>query len=102
MRLLPAAALLASLALSVNASSAELSLEPDTPHYFENFDPGQKPWQPGQALNIEEVFKNYQYFEIRFLNGGAEIQVRRYIQNQREGETRYSVMPDGSLAKIGP
>lgn len=102
MRLWAAAALLACLALPVNAAPVEFSFEPDTPHYFENFEPEQKPWHPGQALNIEEVFKNYQYFEIRFLNNGAEIQVRRYIQSQREGETRYRIMPDGSLAKIGP
>lgn len=95
-----AVAALACIALSANAAPAELSFEPDTPHYFEYFDPEQKPWQPGQALNIEEVFKNYQYFEIRFLNNRAEIRVWRYIQNQREGEVRYRVLPDGSLAKI--
>jgi hypothetical protein len=95
-----AVAALACIALSVNAAPADLSFEPDTPHYFENFEPEQKPWQPGQALNFEEVFKNYQYFEIRFLNNGAEIRVRRYIQNQLEREVRYRVLPDGSLAKI--
>jgi hypothetical protein len=91
---------LACIALSVNAAAAGLSYEPDMPHYFEHFDPEQKPWQPGQSLNIEEVFKNYQYYEIRFLKQGAEIQVQRFINNQRDRSERYQVMPDGSLQKI--
>lgn len=86
--------------MTMNAASAELSYGPDTPHYFEHFDPEQKPWQPGPELNIEEVFKNYQYFEIRYLKQGAEIQVQRYIQNQRVVGERYRIMPDGSLEKI--
>jgi hypothetical protein len=93
-----ALALLACL-LAVNAASAQ-SFEPDTPHYFDHFDPEQKPWQPGPALNIEEVFKNYQYYEIRFLKQGSEIQVRRYIKNQRDSDGRYRILPDGSLDKI--
>jgi hypothetical protein len=95
-----AAAVLACIAFFANASPAVLSFELDTPHYFENFDPEQKPWQPGQALNIEEVFKNYQYFEIRFLNQGNVIEVRRYIQNQRDRAERYRILPDGALNKI--
>ncbi|MDP2961681.1 MAG: hypothetical protein Q8N54_02910 [Sulfurimicrobium sp.] len=91
---------LACVALTVNVASAETSYDPDTPHYFEHFDPEQKPWKPGQALNIEEVFKNYQYYEIRFLKQGAEIQVQRYIQNQRGVGERYRIMPDGSLEKV--
>ncbi|MFH1494218.1 MAG: hypothetical protein ABIG70_05430 [Pseudomonadota bacterium] len=95
-----AAAVLACIAFFANASPAVLSFEPDTPHYFENFDPDQKPWHPGQALNIEEVFKNYQYFEIRFLKRANEIEVRRYIQNQRDRAERYRILPDGALDKI--
>jgi hypothetical protein len=65
--------------------------------------PWAKPWQPGQSLNIEEVFKNYQYYEIRFLKQGAEIQVQRYIQNQPAGSREgYRIKPDGTLDKITP
>ena len=95
-----AAAVLACLALAANASPVALSFDPDTPHYFEHFDPEKKPWQPGQELNLEEVFKNYQYYEIRFLKQGAEIQVQRYIQNQRDRAERYRIMTDGSLEKV--
>ncbi|PWB59085.1 MAG: hypothetical protein C3F18_01360 [Nitrosomonadales bacterium] len=95
-----AAAALACIAWAVNTAQAGLPYEPDIPLYFDHFDPGQKPWQPGQALNIEEVFKNYQYYEIRFLKQGTEIQVQRYIHNQRDCAERYHVMPDGSLEKI--
>lgn len=91
---------LACITFFANASPAELSFEPDVPHYFENFDPDKKPWHPGQALNIEEVFKNYQYFEIRFLKQRNEIEVRRFIQNQRDSTDRYRILPDGTLNKI--
>lgn len=97
-----ACAIMVFLAVIMNAASAELSFEPDTPHYFEHFDPEQKPWQPGQALNIEEVFKNYEYYEVRFLRQGAEIQVRRFINNQLNGDAHYRILSDGSLKKILP
>ena len=95
------AVVLACIALTAAAAPPELSLEPDVPLYFEHFDPEQKPWQPGHGLNIEEVFKNYQYYEIRFLKQKGEIQVRRYIQNQMDSAERYRIMPDGALGKIG-
>lgn len=95
-----AATILACVSLTVNASQAGLSFEPDLPHYFEHFDAGQKPWLPGQSLNIEEVFKNYQYFEIYFLKQGSEIKVRRYINNRKDHEERFRILPDGSLEKI--
>ena len=52
----------------VGASAASLAekFQPGVPYYFENFDPAMKPWDPGQDLNIEEVFKNYVYYEIIF------------------------------------
>lgn len=95
-----ALALLACYGLTGHAALGGQSFELDTPHYFEHFDPDQKPWQLGPALNIEEVFKNYQYYEIRFLNQGSEIQVQRYIQNQRDVSERYRILPDGALEKI--
>ncbi|MBS4098460.1 MAG: hypothetical protein KGZ83_16685 [Sulfuricella sp.] len=73
--------------------------EPGTPYYFENFDPAQNPWEPGQDLNIEEVFKNYQYFEIVFSRDGKEITVSKFIQNRRNVTEKYLVLPDRSLRK---
>jgi hypothetical protein len=82
------------------AQAGELPFSPDTPHYFEHFDPQQQPWQPGHGLNVEEVFKNYQYYEIRFVKNSREIQVNHYVQGRKEGSERYLVKPDGTLEKL--
>jgi hypothetical protein len=83
----------------VGASAASLAekFQPGVPYYFENFDPAMKPWNPGQDLNIEEVFKHYIYYEIIFDPSGREITVNRYLQNRRERSDRFLVRPDQSL-----
>ncbi len=83
----------------VGASAASLAekFQPGVPYYFENFDPAMKPWDPGQDLNIEEVFKNYIYYEIIFDQSGREITVNRYLQNRKEKSDRFLVRPDRSL-----
>ncbi|MHB9101541.1 MAG: hypothetical protein ACYC2E_08525 [Sulfuricella sp.] len=50
-----------------------------------------KPWYPGQDLNLEEVFKNYVYYEIIFDQYGREITVNRYLQNRKERSDRFLV-----------
>jgi len=70
-----------------------------TPYYFSDFNPGQKPWKPGQHLNIEEVFKNYQYYMIVFDQDGTGITVNRYISGSKQESERYLVLPDNSLQK---
>ena len=85
-----------------NASSAAPLADkftPGTPYYFDHFDPWQKPWEPGQYLNIEEVLKNYQYFEIVFDQDGKGITVYRYLRGNREDTEKYLVLPDRSLQK---
>ena len=99
MRILLAAVLL-WLAGFAAAGASDLPFAPDTPYYFEHFYPQQKPWQPGHGLNIEEVFKNYQYYEIRFLKNGGEIQVTHYVQGSKEGSERYRIKPDGTLEQL--
>jgi hypothetical protein len=99
MKLLFAAILLGLAGL---AGAVDMPFEPDTPYYFDHFEPEQKPWQPGQDLNIEEVYKNYQYYEIHFMKGKREIQVTRYIRNRRENSERYRIQPDGALEKLAP
>jgi len=93
-----AAAVIAIL-FSFGASAASLAekFQPGVPYYFENFDPAIKPWDPGQDLNIEEVFKNYVYYEIIFDRSGREITVNRYLQNRKERSERFLVRPDRSL-----
>lgn len=92
-------ALFLALAL-LSGSAAAAGFEAGTAYYFDNFDPTQKPWEPGQDLNIEEVFKNYQYFEIVFSKDGKEITVSRFIQNRRVDRDKYLVGPDRSLQKL--
>lgn len=84
--------------LSAHAS-ADVRLEPGASHYFDSFDPAKTPWDPGQPLNHEEVFKNYQYFEIIVASSGRELTVNRYIRNIRERSERYRLNPDGSLSR---
>lgn len=93
-----AAAVIAIL-FGAGASAASLAekFQPGVPYYFENFDPAMKPWEPGQDLNIEEVFKNYIYYEIIFDPSGREITVNRYLQNRKEKSDRFLVRPDRSL-----
>lgn len=71
--------------------------EPGVPYYFENFDPTLRPWNPGQGLNIEEVFKNYLYYEVVFDKSGREVTVNRYIQNRKEHSDKYRIGKDGAL-----
>lgn len=89
------------LVLPFAASAATLANEftPGTPYYFDSFDPGQQPWKPGRHLNIEEVFKNYQYYEIVLDREGREITVNQYIRGVKTGSERYLELPDGSLRK---
>jgi hypothetical protein len=93
-----AAAVIAIL-FSFGASAASLAekFQAGVPYYFENFDPAMKPWDPGQDLNIEEVFKNYVYYEIIFDRSGREITVNRYLQNRKERSDRFLVRPDRTI-----
>ncbi|MFZ5524581.1 MAG: hypothetical protein ACOY9D_10955 [Pseudomonadota bacterium] len=94
-----AALLLLALPHAASASLLTDKFTPGTPYYFDNFDPGKKPWEPGQYLNIEEVFKNYQYFKIVFDQDGKGITVYRYLRGNNEGSEKYRLLPDNSLQK---
>lgn len=76
-------------------------LVPGTPYYFDSFNPEQRPWIPGQHLNIEEVFKNYQYYEIVLDRDGDGVTVNHYIRGSQAGSEKYRVLPDGSLQEMG-
>jgi hypothetical protein len=94
-----AAILLLVFPNAASAASLADKFTPGTPYYFDHFDPGQKPWEPGQYLNIEELFKNYQYFEIVFDQDGKGITVYRYLRGSKEDNEKYLVLPDKSLQK---
>jgi len=90
------------LPFSAGAVSLADKLAPGTLYYFDSFDPGQRPWTPGQHLNIEEVFKNYQYYEIVLDQGDGGITVNHYIRGSKTGSEKYRILPDGSLQKNSP
>lgn len=96
---LVAALCLLALSFAAGAAGPADKFTPGTPYYFENFDPGQQPWDPGQDLNIEEVFKNYQYYEIVFSKDGKEITVNHYVQNRKTDSVKYRIMPNWTLQK---
>ena len=89
------------LALAFSASAASLAgkFMPGASYYYDNFYPEQRPWEPGRNLNFEEVFKNYQYYEIVLGQDGSEVTVNHYIRGDKAGSEKYLVLPDGSLRK---
>jgi len=84
---------------AASAASPEERFSPGMAYYFDAFEPGQKPWKPGPSLNIEEVFKNYQFYEIEFSQDGTEIIVNQYIRGTKTESEKYLRLPDGSLQK---
>jgi len=90
--------LIALLLILTGQTGAAEHFEPSMPYYFDSFEPAKKPWNPGQELNYEEVFKNYLFFEIIFSPSGKEITVNHYIQNNKTGSEQYLLNPDGSLS----
>lgn len=94
-------AVLYLLVLPFVASAASLAGKymPEASYYYDNFDAEQRPWEPGPSLNYEEVFKNYQYYEILLNQDGSEITVNHYISGAKADSEKYVVLPDGSLRK---
>ncbi len=88
------------LSLGIAAMPAWADSTPREPGtaYYNTFDPAQKPWSPGQALNIEEVFKNYRYYEIK-ADPDGRLTVTPYRQGQRQDSEHYRLQPDGVLRK---
>jgi len=89
-----------TLSLSAGAATLAERFAPGMSYFFENFDPGQRPWKPGPHLNIEEVFKNYQYYEIEFDQDGKGITAYSFIKGSKADSEKYLILPDGSLQKI--
>lgn len=90
---------LLTLPFAASAASLVDKMTPGISYHYEYFDPGQRPWKPGGNLNIEEVFKNYQYYEIVLDQDGKEITVNQYIRGSKAGSEKYLVLPDGALQK---
>jgi len=85
--------------LPFSAALSGHQLDSGTSYYFDSFDPDRRPWAPGQPLNIEEVFKNYQYYEIILDEDGGGITVNHFVRGSKSGSESYILMPDGSLRR---
>lgn len=94
-----AALFLIALPHAASAASLAEKFTPGTPYYFNDFDPGRQPWEPGQYLNIEEVYRNYQYYEIVFDQDGKGITVSRFLHGAKESSEKYLLLPDNSLRR---
>lgn len=52
--------------------------------YFHQFDIRQFPWKMGDCLNYEEVFKNFQYDEVRYDREGRSLTVLRFENGKKK------------------
>jgi mono/diheme cytochrome c family protein len=89
--------ILAGLFCSTAASADTGGSAVESPRYYSEFDPDRKPWKPAQELNLEEVFKNYQYYAIEYGAGRRWLTVTHYINGAVAGVTAWRVDEDGSL-----
>lgn len=90
---------LISLSIGAGAATAAANFDSGVPYYVESFDPAKVPWEPGSKLNLEEVFKNYQYYEILFDKPSNSITVKRYIRGITVDEVRYLLQSDNTLLR---
>ena len=94
--------LLFILPVAAGAASLAERFAPGMSYYFDYFEPGQRPWAPGRHLNIEEVFKNYEYYEIEFDEDGKGIMANHYVRGSKADSERHLILPDGSLRRREP
>ena len=59
--------------------------------YLPDFAPGRFPWNTGECLNFEEVFKNYQYVEARLDRARRQLDLRWFTQGREVARTRYQL-----------
>jgi hypothetical protein len=68
--------------------------------YYAEFHPDLKPWKPAEERNLEEVFKNYQYYAISENPAEHTLIVTHYRQGNIVDIARYRVQPDGALQLV--
>ena len=84
--------------VTVNVSAAG-KCRHDIPYYFSEFNPSS--WKVENELNYEEVYKNFEYFEVIFNKSCEEITVKRYKKGAFDSSEKYRINADASLQKIG-
>jgi hypothetical protein len=58
------------------------------------------PWELGDCLNFEEVFKNHQYFETHTVSQKSRLLIKKYVVGKSESVSQYAINADNRL--IGP
>ena len=67
-------------------------------YYFNEFNPSS--WKVENELNYEEVYKNFEFFEVVFNKACDEITVKRYVRGEISSTEKYKLNADGSLSEI--
>lgn len=84
-----------SFFFQTGASFAEWKCRPGSPCFYTEFDPAS--WKIENELNYEEVYKNFEYFEVIFNKGCEEITVKKYRKGTVETLKKYRLAVDGTL-----
>ena len=82
--------------VTVNVSAAG-KCRHDIPYYFSEFNPSS--WKVENELNYEEVYKNFEYFEVFFNKSCDEVTVKRYKKGEFDSSEKYKVDSDGTIQK---
>jgi hypothetical protein len=77
-----------------------LPLAPGESYFTDEFDPALVPWQPAPERNVEEVFKNHQYYEIVIGKDRATLIVVRHRRDLAPDRQFYRLLPSGGLAPL--
>ena len=84
--------------VALNVSAAE-KCRPNAPYYFSEFNSSS--WKVENELNYEEVYKNFEYFEVIFNKSCDEITLKRYKKGQFDSSEKYKVDSDGYIQNAG-
>lgn len=80
-----------------NEALCKEKCRPNKSYYFSEFSPASL--NLDDEKNYEEVYKNYEYFEVLFNKSCDEIAVKRYVKGQFGSSDKYKVNADGSINK---
>ncbi len=74
----------------------------DTHCYLTDFKPANFPWPPSDCLNVEEVFKNYKYYETELNWPQRKLTVKMIVSGQLQQTDQYKVTKENTLASFSP
>lgn len=86
------------LAAADHSIAAE-KCRPNASYYFSEFNPAS--WKVENEVNFEEVYKNFEYFEVIFNKSCDEITVKRYKKGKFDSSEKYKVDSNGFIQKTG-